>query len=130
METYLGDVKLKNSFIEVREQALSLSNGTIKSTMEAKDVEIAKLKQEVKALRNVLFGLFGINREQVEKLVTKQLQEEGVEIRGDKGTIPISQHVKAMTNEKLFQEFQRIQNKKQQEEYQKLLDETNGFNHK
>ncbi len=130
METYLEDVNLRNSFVEVREQALSLSNGTIKSTMEAKDVEITKLKQEVKALRNVLFGLFGINREQVEKLVTKQLEVEGVEIRGDRGTIPISQHVKAMTNEKLFQEFQRIQNKKQAQEYDKLLEETNGFNHK
>lgn len=130
METYLGDVKLKNSFIEVREQNLSLSNGTIKSTMEAKDVEIAKLKQKIKALRNVLFGLFGINREQVEKLVTKQLEDEGVEIRGDRGTIPIRQHVKTMTNEKLFQEFQRIQNKKQAQEYDKLLEETNGFNHK
>jgi len=85
----------------------------------------ASARAEVKALRNVLFGLFGINREQVEKLVTKQLEDEGVEIRGDRGTIPISQHVKAMINEKLFQEFQRIQNKKQAQEYDKLLEETN-----
>lgn len=129
IETYIQDASFKDSFIKAREENLSLSNGTIKSEMETKDVEIAKLNQEVKALRTVLFGL-GINREQVEKLVAKQLEKEKVVITGDVGTIPISRYVKNMSDEKLFQEFQRIQNKKQQEEYQKLLDETNGFNHK
>ncbi len=130
METYLGDVNLKNSFVEVREKQLSLSNGTIKSTMESKDKEIAELKERLNAMQNVLLGLIGLNRDQIEQLVTKQLESEKVTIRGDRGTIPISEHVKAMTNEKLFQEFQRIQNKKQAQEYDKLLEETNGFNHK
>ena len=130
METCLGDVNLKNSFVEVREKQLNLSNGTIKSTMESKDQEIAELKERLNAMQNVLLGLIGLNRQQIEQLVTKQLEKEKVTIRGDKGVIPISQHVKKMTNEKLFNEFERIQNKKQAQEYDKLLEETNGFNHK
>jgi len=129
METYLGDVNLKNSFIETREKQLSLSNGTIKTTMESKDKEIAELKQRLTAMQNVLYGLIGLNREQVEKLVAKQLKQEKVTIKGDKGTIPINQYVKTLTNEKLYNEFQRIQQAKQKQQYKQLLEETNSFNH-
>lgn len=132
METYLGDVNLKNSFIEVREKQLSLSNGTIKSTMESKDKEISDLKHRLDAMQNVLFGLLGLNRKQVEKMVAKQLEKEGKFFGiGDTGRkITPLQYVKTMTNERLYKMFEKTQNKKQQQEYQKLLEETNGFNHK
>lgn len=135
METYLGDVNLKNSFIEVREKQLSLSNGTIKSTMESKDKEIEDLKQRLSAVQNVLYGLLGLNREQVEKLVTKQLKEEGFKAEGigDDGkpiTLKTEDYVKTLSNESLYQVFERSQKKQQTQEYDKLLEETNGFNHK
>lgn len=132
METYLGDVNLKNSFIEVREKQLSLSNGTIKTTMESKDKEIAELKRRVNAMQNVLYGLLGLNREQVEKMVAKKLEKEG-KFFGTSETgrkITPLEYVKTLPNERLFQMFEKTQGKKQAKEYQKLLEETNSFNNK
>jgi len=130
METYLGDVNLKNSFIEVREKQLSLSNGTIKSTMESKDKQIVELQQRLTAMQNVLYGLLGLNRKQVEAMVTKQLKEEDLVVKGDIGTIPIEKYVKGLSVERLFEILARRQKKQQAQEYDKLLEETNGFNHK
>ena len=127
METYLGDVNLKNSFVEVREKQLSLSNGTIKSTMESKDKQIAELQQRLSAMQNVLYGLLGLNRKQVESLVAKQLEKEGIALHG--GLSP-QEYVKGLPIERLYQHFEEIQKKQQAKEYKKLLKEANSFNHK
>jgi len=73
----------------------------------------------LQATRTIMFGLFGLNRQKVETLVAKKLEEEGATFRGDTGVkIPILQFVKSMTLEKLMKQFERILKEKPSEKTQ------------
>ena len=120
METYLGDVKLKSAFIEVREQALSLSNGTVKTEIQMKDEEIVKLNKQIEQFELTLRGMMEIYGEELYRKALAKLGLAGRPKHPDEELDP---------TEALIEVAKRSQ-KKHEKEYKEMLDETNGFNHK
>ncbi len=119
METYLGDVKLKSAFIEVREQALSLSNGTVKTEIQMKDEEIVKLNKRIEQLELTLRGMMEIYGEELYKKALAKLGLAGRPKHPDEELDP---------TEALIEVGKRSR-RKHEKEYKEMLDETNGFNH-
>jgi len=120
METYLGDVKLKSAFIEVREQALSLSNRTVKTEIQMKDEEIVKLNKRIEQLELTLRGMMEIYGEELYKKALAKLGLAGKPRTSDEKLDP---------TEALIEVGKRSR-QKHEKEYKEMLDETNGFNHK
>ena len=112
MLAYLSEVNHKKAFLEVK-GVLNLTNGRMKSTIEAKDAQIETLKKEVNELRltiKVIQNLFG--DEILEKAKNK------VTIAKKSGKLP--------TAEEVIDVLIEVERKKQQDEYEKLLAEKNG----
>jgi len=119
IETYLEDANFKEAFKKVREETLSLSNGTIKTTMETKDARITELEKELsetKMLLKAMTELFG------KEILEKAKQQYSIEkVKADTG--------EPLTPYEAIQIISKLQQVKRQKEYDKLLEETNGFNH-
>lgn len=118
IETYLEDANFREAFKKVREETLSLSNGTIKQTMESKDTRITELEkelQETKGLLRAMTELFG------KEILEKARQQYNVEVAKQSGE-PLTP-IEALT------EIAKFKQEKDRKEYDKMLEETNGFNH-
>lgn len=111
-ETYLQDADFKQAFKLVREENLSLSNGTIKEIVQNKDSEIVNLKQKVGELELLLRTLTEVYGETILKQAQKQLLEKGLASR------PLT----AFEALQVLAEFKR---ERDQKEYDKLLEENN-----
>jgi integrase len=113
-ETYLGDVKLKEAFIKVREEALSLSNGTIKSEIESKDKRIEELKNEVKELRTMMKTMSEIYGKEILEKAKAELH-----ISGEKGETKLSPY-------EALKLMAKIREKEEEDAYRKMLENGNG----
>jgi integrase len=114
-ETYLGDVKLKEAFIKVREEALSLSNGTVKSELETKDARIEELKKELdetRLLMKAMTQLFG--KEILEKAKSQ-----------DKD---IAQGIILLSPLEILQNLAEKIRDRERKEYEEMLKNGNGNN--
>jgi len=123
METYLADVKLRDAFIRVREEALRLSETKAKSEIELKDKQIAKLNERIKQLELTIRGMVEIYGEEILQKAMQKLKAEGIpsaiaEVKFSKNPM------------KVFEYLGKIAEDKRKAEYEKLLKETNSFNHK
>jgi len=114
-ETYLQDADFKEAFKKVRENALSLSNGTIKTTMEGKDVKITELTQKVNELELLLKTMTNVFGKAILEQAQQQLLEKGLASR------PLEPY-------EALQVLAELKKEKDQQEYNKLLAETNGLN--
>lgn len=108
MLAYLSEVNHKKAFLEIKE-VLNLSNGRIKSIADAKDVEIAQLKKEVEELKTVLKGFSTIFEKQIQA-------KSQVAKKSGKLDKPYD----------ILREIGRVQQEKEQAEYEKLLKNGNG----
>lgn len=124
METYLEDVNLKNAFLEIREKTLSLSNEKAKSEIEMKDLEIAKLKKENEQLKLQMKGFAQLFSEDIMKKVDAKMKAEGITPIKDDTETTIEDVLETLEN------IGKAEKEKQKREYDKLLAETNSFNHK
>ena len=126
-ETYLGDVKLKEAFIKVREEALSLSNGTIKTTIESKDAQIEALRKELEDTKlkvRAMVDLFG--EEILAKAEAKMKASVGPDGLPDVAHgIDLSPDAKKDPN-KVLERLARAIQKKEQDAYEKMLENGNG----
>jgi integrase len=112
-ETYLEDADFRESFKKVREDALSLTNGKLKATVQDKDVQIEALKKELdetKLLVKAMTELFG------KEILEKAKSQIPVARKSGKPLTPI---------EALEIKAQQIR-KREQEQYEKMLAENNG----
>jgi len=114
METYLGDVKLRNVFVQVRQEALSLTNTKAKSEIEMKDVEIAKLRKEIEMLKYAMKGMAETFKDSIEEKAKGMFTE------------PEREQLEPL---KLLQAMGKLETEKEKREYDKLQAETNSFNH-
>ena len=122
METYSQDASFKDAFVKLREETLSISNGTIKSTMQNKDQEIANLKQDLKDSKRLFNGLLTLLGEELKQKALEQMKKHDLPTTENDGKpLPMN---KMLFNLAMFEED------KQKAEYDKLLKETNGFNGK
>jgi integrase len=113
METYLGSANLKNSFIKVREENLSLSNGTIKTMTETKDKRIAELEKKLaenEAIMNTMVKLFG------KEILEKAKKDMTFKVKAGKEPTPL-EYLQLLA----MQEKQR-----KDKEYEELLKNGNG----
>ncbi len=108
MLAYLSEVNHKKAFLEIKE-VLNLSNGRIRSIVDAKDVEIAQLKREVEELKTVLKGFSTIFEKQIQA-------KSQVAKKSGKLDKPYD----------ILREIGRVQQEKEQAEYERLLAENNG----
>lgn len=108
MLAYLSEVNHKKAFLEIK-TVLNLSNGRIKSIVDAKDVEIAQLKKEVEELKTVLKGFSTIFEKQIQA-------KSQVAKKGGKLDKPYD----------ILREIGRVQQEKEKAEYEKLLKNGNG----
>jgi site-specific recombinase XerD len=108
MLAYLSEVNHKKAFLEIK-TVLNLSNGRTKSIVDAKDVEIAQLKKEVDELKTVLKGFSTIFEKQIQA-------KSQVAKKSGKLDKPYD----------ILREIGRVQQEKEQAEYEKLLAEKNG----
>jgi len=114
-ETYLQDADFKEAFKKVREDALSLSNGTIKTTMEGKDAKITELSQKVNELELLLKTMTGVFGDTILKQAQEQLASKGLASR------PLDPY-------EALQMLAEFKKEKDKREYDKLLEEKNGLN--
>ena len=122
IDTYIQDANLRDAFIELREEALSLSNGTIKSTMQTKDQEIIKLKQELADSRRLFNGLLTLLGEELKQKAIEAMKKHDLPTTEEDG--------KELTMNKMLFTIAKLEEDEQKAEYTKLLKETNGFNGK
>jgi hypothetical protein len=85
-ETYLEDANFIDSFKRVREDALSLTNGRLKATVESKDAKIIELEKKLEqneAIMNAMVKLFG------KEILEKAKKEMTFKIKAGKEPTPI-----------------------------------------
>jgi hypothetical protein len=127
MLAYLSEVNHKQAFLEVKE-VLNLSNGRIKQTVEAKDVEIAKLRKELEEMKLVLKGFTEMFGEDIARKTIEKLKQEG-----KLTTLPIKtqqelEYGKIADAYELLLALAKAREQEQQAEYQKLVESNNGNN--
>jgi hypothetical protein len=137
MLTYLSEVTHKTAFNEVK-SVLTLMNGR-KTVIEAKDVEIEKLKKEVEELKTYIRVMTTLNNKQLIIQAVEQLKEQGFKetfVFGDRDNIYFSHETDKSKNFKvkrddaneLITKLAQLQEQKQKDEYQKLLENGNNGN--
>jgi translation initiation factor 2B subunit (eIF-2B alpha/beta/delta family) len=112
MLTYLSEVEHKNAFREVK-QVLTLTNGRIDDTMQAKDLEIARLRKRIETLEQIQKGMLEIYGEELMKKAMERLQ-----IRKDTG--------KPATLIEALQLLGKMKEREQAKEYAKIIEENNN----
>lgn len=135
MLTYLSEVEHKTAFNEVK-SVLTLMNGK-RTVIEAKDVEIEKLKKEVEELKTYIRVMTTLNNKQLIMQAVEQLKEQGFKetfVFGDRSNIYFSHETDKSKNFKvkrddaneLITKLAQLEEQKQKDEYQKLLENGNG----
>jgi len=109
--TYIPDLDKEclRLFKETYKQ-IALNGDMTGKTKQKQEERIKELETQLQAMRTVMLGLFGLNRKQVEALVTKQLEQEGKAMH--KGLTP-EQYVKSLTLEQLYTEFEILLKKQE-----------------
>jgi site-specific recombinase XerD len=113
MLTYLSEVNHKKAFLEIK-SVLNLINGRMKSTVDAKDAEIEKLKKQNEDLQRQM----NILAMMLKKELLEEAQKQGVVIGKKSGLEP--------TPTEILKELAKIKEQQDREEYEKLLAEKNG----
>ena len=135
MLTYLSEVSHKQAFNEVK-SVLTLMNGK-RTIIEGKDVEIEKLKKQVEDLQSYIKIMTALNNEQLIKQAVETLKTQGFKesfVFGDKENTYYSHETDKTKNFKvkrddateLITKLAQLEEQKQKEEYQKLLENGNG----
>jgi integrase len=138
MLAYLSEVSHKSAFIEVK-SVLTLMNGK-RTVIEAKDVEIEKLKKEVEDLKTYIKILTTLNNKQLIEQAVAELKQQGYKetfVFGDRSNMYFTHETDKTKNFKvksgdateLIAKLAQLQEQKQKDEYQKLLENGNGNNH-
>lgn len=137
MLTYLGESNLKNAWLKVKEK-LTLTNGSIKSSMNQKDARIEQLEKELAETKRMFKLLAEAQSETVTKALMKKLKAEGyheavvfggkpdttILIEGEKVKIePIHGHYNAQN---IIDKLLEIEQLKQDRAYKKLIENGNG----
>jgi len=117
MLAYLSEVDHAKAFMEVKD-ALNLSNGRIKETLESKDEEIRKLRKELEEQRLILKGMTEIYGEQILEKAMQKLGKKPTDLQG----------VTIIDILELLREVGQAKEQKDREEYEKLI-EANNNNH-
>jgi len=115
MLAYLSEVDHAKAFLEVKE-ALNLSNGAIKETMQSKDEEIQKLQKELEEQRLILKGMTEIYGEQILEKAMQKLGKKPTDLQG--ATI--------IDILELLKEVGKAKEDKDRAEYQKLIESNNN----
>jgi len=128
MLTYLGEANLKNAWAKVKEQ-LTLTNGSIKSSMNQKDERITDLQTKVTELERLIRLMSELNGEEITKKALARLKAEGqkdVLLGPDvaKGIDLIPKEARAF---ELLKQLAELEKKKQDKAYEELM--KNGNNH-
>ena len=135
MLTYLSEVSHKQAFNEVK-SVLTLMNGK-RTVIEAKDVEIEKLKKQVEELQSYIKIMTALNNKQLIEQAVEQLKAQGFKetfVFGDKENIYYSNEtdkslnfsVKRNDAQAMITKLAELEQQKQKAEYQKLLENGNG----
>jgi len=121
IEVYIGDASFRDAFKEIREEHLSLSNGSIKSAMVQKDETIARLERRIKALELKNEIMTDLLREDLVKKATEKAKALGVDLED------MARHsgITEMTPQQAFDLLAQIREAKQKEEYEKMLENGN-----
>lgn len=132
MLAYLSEVDHAKAFLEVKE-ALSLSNGAIKETMQSKDTEIQKQQKQIDELRLILRGMTEIYGEDILNRAMNKLgmvakhSGEPTEGRGliipDLGSISVEEPKDIL---ELLKQVGKAKGDRDRAEYQKLIENGNG----
>ena len=126
MLTYLSEVEHKNAFIEVKEK-LSLTSGRVKTEMEAKDVEIARLSKQVSELRLVVKSLTEIFGEEIARKTIEKLKQQG-----KLTTLPIKTQTEIKARKKITDPYElllalaKAKEEEDAKEYEKIIANNNG----
>jgi integrase len=113
MLTYLSEVNHKKAFLEIK-TVLNLTNGRMKSTVDAKDAEIEKLKKQNEDLQRQM----NILAMMLKKELLEEAQKQGVVIGKKSGLEP--------TPTEILKELAKIKEQQDKAEYERLLAEKNG----
>jgi integrase len=113
MLAYLSEVNHKKAFLEIK-SVLTLTNGRMKSTVDAKDAEIEKLKKQNEDLQRQMDVLARL----LKKELLEEAQKQGVIIAKESG-----KETTAMENLRFLAKLKEQQDKA---EYERLLAEKNG----
>ena len=133
MLTYLSEVEHKKAFIEVREY-LSLSNGTVKSTMQTKDAEIIRLQKELEKQRLIVKGMLEVFGEEILKKALAKIEDEKDQLKAKmiltRGSATENiQPYDLETVAKVLEIVGKQREKRQLEEYRKIIENNNNNNH-
>jgi hypothetical protein len=90
--------------------------------MQSKDAEIERLKQELAGSRRLFNGLLTLLGEELKNKALEQLRKHDMPTT--------EENVKPLTMSKMLYNLSILDEQKAKEEYDKLLEETNGFNGK
>lgn len=137
MLTYLSEVSHRQAFIEIK-SVLTLMNGK-RTVIGAKDLEIEKLKKQVEELQSYIKIMTALNNEQLIKQAVEQFKKQDFKeyfVFGDRENIYFSHATDKSKNFKVKQgdaqamltKLAELEQQKQKEDYQKLLENGNGNN--
>ncbi len=84
---------------------IALKGDITGKTKQKQEKRIQELENELQAVRTVMLGLFGLNRKQVEAMVIKQMEKDGM--ASHTGMTP-KDYVKDLTLEQLLQMFEMV----------------------
>jgi site-specific recombinase XerD len=137
MLTYLSEVSHRQAFIEIK-SVLTLMNGR-KTVIEVKDLEIEKLKKRIEELESYIKIMTALNNEQLIKQAVDQFKNQGFKetfVFGDKENRYFTHatdknksfKVKRDDAKAMLTKLAELEQQKQKEDYQKLLENGNGNN--
>ncbi len=115
MLAYLSEVQHKAAFKEVREEALSLTNGKLHSEIDMKDAAIEKLQKRIEQLEQIQKGMVEIYGEEILEKAMKKLS--------------IAKHSgKPVTVLEALQILGQLKEAEDKAEYEKMIENGNGNN--
>jgi integrase len=128
MLTYLSEVEHVKAFKELK-TVLNMSNGAMRSTLDAKDTQITELRSEVEKLRLAMKGMIEIFGDEIaQKALAKanlnakaNKNLEGVDITSRSGE-------RARSILEVLEDLGRAKEAKDLEEYKRLIENGNGNN--
>jgi integrase len=118
MLTYLSDIRLRESFVEVREQNLTLFKHRIKSELEMKDEQIQSLQKRISDLEQIIQTFINMFGKNITEQVRKEMAKEGIAFKPS-----TLQNLKPY---ELIKTLIKIKERKTQAEYEKLIQENNN----
>jgi hypothetical protein len=135
MLAYLSEVNHKKAFLEVK-SVLNLTNGRIKATVDSKDKEILELQKQVNEQTQLMKAMTSIFGKEILQKAKAQLTQEGfreVFVFGDRDNTyyahedkTLNFSVKRDDATELLSKIAELQQKKQKQAYEKMLE--NGDN--